>query len=74
VGEVLVILTCHWAVASGPTVDLTTGMFAAQERDSSIGKAEALRRAQNALRSRPQTAHPFFWAPFVVVGDGGATQ
>jgi CHAT domain-containing protein len=57
-----------------PTVDLTTAMFAAQACDSGIGKAEALRRAQNALRSRPQTAHPFFWAPFVVVGDGGAPQ
>ena len=68
------LLVSHWAVASGPTVDLTTGMFAAQARDSTIGKAEALRRAQNALRSRPQTAHPFFWAPFVVVGDGGVTQ
>jgi CHAT domain-containing protein len=68
------LLVSHWAVASGPTVDLTTDMFAAQARDSTIGKAEALRRAQNALRSRPQTAHPFFWAPFVVVGDGGAIQ
>ena len=46
------LLVSHWAVASGPTVDLTTAMFAAQARDSSIGKAEALRRAQIALRSR----------------------
>ena len=68
------LLVSHWAVASGPTVDLTTAIFAAQARDSSIGKAEALRRAQITLRSRPQTAHPFFWAPFVVVGDGGAPQ
>ena len=68
------LLVSHWAVASGPTVDLTTGMFAAHARDSGIGKAEALRRAQAALRARPQTAHPFFWAPFVLVGDGGATR
>jgi CHAT domain-containing protein len=61
----------HWAVASGPTVDLTTTMFGAYAGDTRIGKAEALRRAQAALRARPETAHPFFWAPFVVVGDGG---
>jgi CHAT domain-containing protein len=61
-------------VASGPTVDLTTAMFSAHARDGTIGKAEALRRAQNALRGNPQTAHPFFWAPFVLVGDGGATR
>jgi len=60
--------------ADPPTVDLTTAMFAAYARDSSIGKAEALRRAQTAVRLRLQTAHPFFWAPFVLVGDGGASR
>jgi CHAT domain-containing protein len=24
------------------------------------------------LASAKETAHPFFWAPFVLVGDGGA--
>jgi CHAT domain-containing protein len=67
------LLVSHWAVASGPTVDLTTGMFAASTADKAIGKAEALRRAQAALRARAETAHPFYWAPFVVVGDGGST-
>jgi CHAT domain-containing protein len=67
------MLVSHWAVASGPTVDLTTAMFAAQAKDPTIGKAEALRRAQATVRGKPQTAHPFFWAPFVLVGDGGAT-
>jgi CHAT domain-containing protein len=67
------LLVSHWAVASGPTVDLTTAMFAAYASETTIGKAEALRRAQAALRARPETAHPFFWAPFVVVGDGGST-
>jgi CHAT domain-containing protein len=67
------LLVSHWAVASGPTVDLTTAMFAAYTSDRTIGKAEALRRAQAALQSRPGTTHPFFWAPFVVVGDGGST-
>jgi CHAT domain-containing protein len=65
------LLVSHWAVASGPTVELTTGMFGAYASDPRIGKAEALRRAQAALRTRPETAHPFFWAPFVLVGDGG---
>ena len=67
------LLVSHWAVASGPTVDLTTGMFAVYAREPGVGKAEALRRAQAAVRAKPGTAHPFFWAPFVVVGDGGAT-
>jgi CHAT domain-containing protein len=32
--------------------------------------ASALRRAQDKLREDPATEHPFFWAGFVLVGDG----
>jgi hypothetical protein len=66
------LLVSHWAVASGPTVDLTTGMFGVYARKPGRGKAEALRRAQAAVRAKPETAHPFFWAALVLVGDGGA--
>ena len=48
-------------------------MFGVYAREPGVGKAEALRRAQAAVRAKPETAHPFFWAPFVLVGDGGAT-
>ncbi len=67
------LLVSHWAVASGPTVELTTTMFGVYAREPGVGKAEALRRAQAAVRAKPDTAHPFFWAPFVLVGDGGTT-
>ena len=67
------LLVSHWAVASGPTVDLTTAMFAVYAREPALGKAEALRRAQVAVRAKADTAHPFFWAPFVLVGDGGTS-
>lgn len=52
---------------------LTTGIFAVTAQEAGVGKAEALRRSQAALRAKPATAHPFFWAPFVLAGDGGAT-
>lgn len=32
-------------------------------------KAESLRRAQLAVMRNPRFAHPYFWAPFVVLGD-----
>lgn len=32
-------------------------------------KAESLRRAQLAVMRDPRFAHPYFWAPFVVMGD-----
>ena len=66
------LLVSHWPVASKATTDLTTGLFAEQARDATLGRAEALRRSQLALLGRPETAHPFFWAPFVLVGDGGS--
>jgi CHAT domain-containing protein len=37
-----------------------------------VGRAEALRRAMRALiyRGSAEQAHPAYWAPFVVVGEG----
>ncbi len=34
------------------------------------GKAQALRAAQLVLMQTPASRHPFYWAPFVMVGDG----
>jgi len=65
------LLVSHWAVASDATVGITTRMF--EEAVKGVGKAEALRRAMCALRAtpgKPHYAHPAFWAPFVVVGEG----
>ena len=66
------VLATHWAIASRPTVALTTGALGVYAREPARGKAEALRRAQRALAGEKETSHPFFWAPFVLVGDGGA--
>jgi CHAT domain-containing protein len=33
------------------------------------GKAEALREAQMALLKNPQYVYPYYWAPFIMVGD-----
>ena len=65
------LLVSHWAVASQPTVILTTTLFEAYTRDGALGRAAALRAAQAKLQGDPATSHPAFWAPFVLVGDGG---
>ena len=67
------LLVSHWSVNSAAAVRLTTGAFAALERASDIGRAEALRRSMLALidQGQPDDAHPSIWAPFVVVGEGG---
>lgn len=71
------LLVSHWPVASEATVPLTTVMLREHERDPTQGKAEAHRQAMLALMNtpgHPEYAHPFFWAPFVVVGEGGAER
>jgi CHAT domain-containing protein len=43
--------------------------------EPTLGQAEALQRSMLELIEsvdRPYYADPIFWAPFVVVGEGGA--
>jgi CHAT domain-containing protein len=34
-----------------------------------MNKTESLRKAQMTLKSMPQYQHPYYWAPFVMIGD-----
>jgi CHAT domain-containing protein len=73
------LLVSHWYVDSMAAVKITTAAFSELRRDPSIGRAEALRRSMLAAMSDPDrpeswtaASHPSIWAPFVVVGEGGA--
>ena len=73
------LLVSHWEVDSDAAVKLVTGAIGALSKEKNIGRAEALRRAMLAVMadtSRPANWvpawHPSVWAPFVVVGEGGA--
>jgi CHAT domain-containing protein/tetratricopeptide (TPR) repeat protein len=66
------LLVSHWYVNSEGAVKLITGAFAELRRDPTIGKAEALRRSIEArIREGGGRAHPSYWAPFAIVGEGG---
>jgi CHAT domain-containing protein/tetratricopeptide (TPR) repeat protein len=66
------LLVSHWAVNSNATVKLITGSVAEQKAHLGIGRAEALRRSMMAMIENGEVyeAHPAFWAPFVLVGEG----
>jgi CHAT domain-containing protein len=67
------LLVSHWEVASISTVALMTAMARHLETEG-VGRAEALRRAEVDLmndENQPVFAYPLYWAPFVVVGEGG---
>lgn len=65
------LLVSHWTVSSDATVALTTGMFS--EIGMGVERSEALRRSMVSVMhnpDKPYYAHPAFWAPFVMIGDG----
>ena len=67
------LLVSHWPVASDAAVQITTRMLAEAGKPG-VGRSEAHRRAMMSMiddKEHPHYAHPFFWAPFVVVGEGG---
>jgi CHAT domain-containing protein/tetratricopeptide (TPR) repeat protein len=66
------LLVSHWAVYSTAATELTTKTFANLAATPNMGRAEAFRRAMLDLiaQGRP----PSYWAPFVVVGEGGAAR
>jgi len=60
------LIVSHWSVDSVATVRLMTGMFSA----GSPTKAASLAKSQMALQQSEEFSHPYFWAPFTIVGDG----
>jgi tetratricopeptide (TPR) repeat protein/CHAT domain-containing protein len=70
------LLVSHWSVNSDATVKLITSAAGEITRDKTVGRAEALRRAMLAMidTGKPEQAHPSYWAPFVVVGEGAAAR
>ena len=68
------LLVSHWRVDSEAATRLATSTFDALQKDPTIGRAEALRRAMLAYLndpSSPWNAYPDYWGPFSVVGEGG---
>jgi CHAT domain-containing protein/tetratricopeptide (TPR) repeat protein len=78
------LLVSNWPVHSGATAKLTTTLFYLQANDGSMERAEALQKTriqmiktgtQKDKSGKPlfSYAHPIFWAPFTIVGDGGGS-
>jgi CHAT domain-containing protein len=59
----------QWKVESAATRDLMIG-FHRNLRVANTTKAAALRQAALSVMKKPATSHPFYWAGFVLVGDG----
>ena len=64
------LLVSHWQVPSAATGALMSSMFATLSKTPNMSVDTALRTAQLGLSKAPGFAHPFFWAAFVLMGDG----
>ncbi|MGV0961068.1 MAG: tetratricopeptide repeat protein [Limnohabitans sp.] len=62
------VLATLWPVADQSTATLMASMYK-QRQAKSLTKIEALRQAQLSLLSQPKYAHPFYWAPFILMGN-----
>ncbi len=60
------LIVSHWSVDSAATVRLMTELFGSGAPDA----AEGLQRAQVGMQGETKWSHPYYWAPFTVVGDG----
>lgn len=77
------VLASNWPVETGATRYLTSNIFARQARQSALTRAQIMRASMQQMiqegvfidpaSKQPQYAyaHPIFWAPFSLVGDGG---
>jgi CHAT domain-containing protein len=63
------LLASHWQVPSSATAKLMTGLFERLKRGQAASTAKALRESQLALIEQGDSAHPFFWAAFTLIGD-----
>lgn len=64
------VIASHWPAPDDfdATTRLIGGLFAAQQGESI---ADALWATQTKLMNDERTSHPYYWAGFAIIGDGG---
>ena len=61
------LVSSLWPVDDDSTEFLMTAMYTELARGADL--VRAMQQAQIAAMKRPRFQHPFFWAPFVLIGD-----
>jgi CHAT domain-containing protein/uncharacterized protein HemY len=64
------VVVSQWKVESASTSELMLDFYRTLNSKTKTAKSEALRAAALKMLKRGQYRHPFYWAGFVIVGDG----
>lgn len=62
------VLATLWPVADQSTALLMADLYK-RRQSQRLTKIDALRQAQLGLMAQPRYAHPFYWAPFILMGN-----
>ena len=57
-----------WSVRDNSTSEMMT-QFYRNLTQTNVSKAQALRQAQLSLLKNPKYKHPYYWSPFILVGN-----
>lgn len=62
------IVASLWEVADRSTAILMKDFYNSLKKEN-VDKLDALRQAQINMIKNPKYSHPFYWAPFILIGD-----
>ncbi|HKY87247.1 MAG TPA: CHAT domain-containing tetratricopeptide repeat protein [Pseudorhodoplanes sp.] len=80
------LLVTHWPVETAAARELTTDLFKRQAANPQLDRSAALREAMVEMLERGERvdaatrqpifayAHPMFWSPFALIGEGGGAR
>lgn len=63
------LLVSNWKVDSNSAAKITTKTIQLATTNKMISKSEALRLAMLEMANTREKEHPFFWAPFIIIGS-----
>ncbi|MCG3156457.1 MAG: hypothetical protein DKINENOH_03081 [bacterium] len=62
------VIASLWSVDDFATTKMMSLFYAEYLGTSAASKIGALQKAQQAMLERPETRHPMYWAPFILIG------
>jgi CHAT domain-containing protein len=61
------VIVSLWSVYDPSTIELMTEFY--KQLQSGKRKAIALQQAQIKIMQKEEYSHPYYWAPFILVGE-----